>query len=63
MNTIQEIFSNDIIKELKETYIIDNEIKSKALIKNLYLINFRNFIMYINNIFWKIILEKYFIVY
>lgn len=58
MNTIQEIFSNDIIKELKETYIIDNEIKSKALIKNLYLINFRNFIMYINNIFWKIILEK-----
>lgn len=33
MNTIQEIFSDDIIKELKETYIIDNEIKSKALIK------------------------------
>ena len=34
MNTIQEIFTNDIIKGLKETYIIDNEIKSKSIKQN-----------------------------
>lgn len=33
MVSIQNIFPDNIIKELKETYIIDNVIKSKALVK------------------------------
>ena len=62
-NKLSEIFSYDLIKELKETYLTNNTIKSKALIKKQYLINFQNFITYINNISQKMNLEKYFIVY
>ena len=32
-NKLSEIFSYDLIKELKETYLTSNTIKSKALIK------------------------------
>ena len=32
-NKLSEIFSYDLIKELKETYLTNNKIKSKALIK------------------------------